>query len=79
MFCFHTIILPRLLVLLIAPHLLLVKRHKLSAISVRGEEEGEAGPQTTFLKHQRKSAGYAILFVAITALLALALPVSIGG
>ena len=84
---FHTIIFPALFMMLLLPHLLLVKRNHVAPLPERSKysstnsTEGDDSPdveQTTFFRIQMIHVGYCFLFAAVVALLALAYPPSIG-
>jgi ubiquinol-cytochrome c reductase cytochrome b subunit len=82
----HTSILPTLLTLLILFHLFLVKRHGISPQPDRQERSkgvdydlrAKAEPKSFFDLHFRQMVGYGMLLAALAALLAIAIPATIG-
>jgi ubiquinol-cytochrome c reductase cytochrome b subunit len=81
----HIFIVPAIVLLLLALHLMLVKRHGISQLPQRlnktatvGSGQTEVDRSSTFSMHMRKLAGYGMFLAAIAAVLALAIQAPLG-
>lgn len=80
----HTAILPAALMLVVAVHLLLVKKHQISPLPDRQERSNPrvydtpTKPVSYFDLHLRKLIGYGMLLAALAALISLAIPATLG-
>ena len=80
LFSWHTTILTLLLLGLLGVHMLLIKIKGISSISTKGavsEVTAGQGP-SSFLLHLRRLSGFGLLFLALTGILAVALPAPLG-
>ena len=79
----HVVILPALGSLLLIAHFLLVKRHGISSLPVAADAAVDGGPipskgGSTFAAHLVRMAGFGLLILAVTTVLAIVLPASLG-
>ncbi len=79
----HVVILPALGTLLLIAHFLLVKRHGISSLPAEHDAWVDGGPEpdksgSTFAAHLIKMAGFGLLILAATTVLAVVLPAPLG-
>jgi ubiquinol-cytochrome c reductase cytochrome b subunit len=79
----HVVILPAIGTLLLISHFLLVKRHGISSLPVVADAAVDGGPQpvktgSTFAAHLARMAGFGLLILAVTTVLAIVLPATLG-
>jgi len=79
----HVVILPALGTLLLIAHFLLVKRHGISALPAVADAAVAGGPEpvksgSTFAAHLVRMAGFGLLILAATTVLAIVLPATLG-
>ena len=82
----HLAILPSILTLFIVLHLLLVKRHGISLLPIRGERSNSsayevqkrAKPVTYFDRHLVQLIGFSFLLLALVSIFSLVLPATLG-
>ena len=79
----HVVILPALGTLLLIAHFLLVKRHGISALPAGADAAVDGGPQpvksgSTFTAHLVRMAGFGLLILSATTVLAIVLPAGLG-
>jgi quinol-cytochrome oxidoreductase complex cytochrome b subunit len=79
----HVVILPALGTLLLIAHFLLVKRHGISALPSVADSAVDGGPEpvksgSTFAAHLVRMAGFGLLILAATTVLAIVLPAGLG-
>jgi quinol-cytochrome oxidoreductase complex cytochrome b subunit len=79
----HVVILPALGTLLLIAHFLLVKRHGISALPAVADAAVDGGPEpvktgSTFAAHLVRMAGFGLLILALTTVLAIVLPAGLG-
>ncbi len=79
----HVVILPALGTLLLISHFLLVKRHGISSLPAAADAavDGGATPAksgSTFAAHLVRMAGFGLLILAVTTVLAIVLPATLG-
>ncbi|HEY8869411.1 MAG TPA: cytochrome b N-terminal domain-containing protein [Candidatus Limnocylindrales bacterium] len=79
----HAVILPALGTLLLIAHFLLVKRHGISALPAVADAAVDGGPEplksgSTFAAHLVRMAGFGLLILAVTTVLAIVLPAGLG-
>ncbi len=79
----HAVILPALWTLLLIAHFLLVKRHGISSLPAEQDAAVAGAPAptktgSTFAAHVVRMAGFGLLILAATAVLALVLPAGLG-
>ncbi len=79
----HVVILPALGTLLLISHFLLVKRHGISSLPGVADAAVDGGPQpvksgSTFAAHLVRMAGFGLLILAVTTVLAIVLPAALG-
>lgn len=79
----HIAILPALGTLLMAGHFLLVKRHGISALPVEADAAVDGGPEpdrggSSFSAHLVRMAGFGLLILAVTTVLAVLVPAGLG-
>lgn len=79
----HVVILPALGTLLLIAHFLLVKRHGISALPAAADAAVDGGPTpdkggSTFAAHVVRMAGFGLLILAATTVLAIVLPAGLG-
>jgi quinol-cytochrome oxidoreductase complex cytochrome b subunit len=79
----HVVILPALGTMLLIAHFLLVKRHGISSLPVAADAAVEGGPTpsksgSTFAAHLVRMAGFGLLILAATTMLALLSPAGLG-
>ncbi len=79
----HVVILPALGALLLIAHFLLVKRHGISSLPAAADAAVEGGPApsksgSTFTAHLVRMAGFGLLILAVTTVLAIFLPATLG-
>ncbi len=79
----HVVILPAIGTLLLISHFLLVKRHGISSLPAAADAAVDGGPQplksgSTFAAHLVRMAGFGLLILAVTTVLAIVLPAALG-
>ena len=79
----HVVILPAIGTLLLIAHFLLVKRHGISALPSAHDAAVDGGPTpskagSTFAAHLVRMAGFGLVILAITTVLAIVLPAALG-
>jgi quinol-cytochrome oxidoreductase complex cytochrome b subunit len=79
----HVVILPALGTFLLIAHFLLVKRHGISSLPVEHDAAVDGGPApsksgSTFAAHLVRMAGFGLLILAATTVLAIVLPAALG-
>jgi quinol-cytochrome oxidoreductase complex cytochrome b subunit len=79
----HVVILPALGTLMLIAHFLLVKRHGISALPAVADASVDGGPEpvktgSTFAAHLVRMAGFGLLILAATTVLAIVLPAGLG-
>ncbi len=79
----HIVILPAIGALLMIAHFLLVKRHGISSLPEVADAALEGGPQpvkggSTFVAHLTRMAGFGLLILAITTVVAVVWPAPLG-
>jgi quinol-cytochrome oxidoreductase complex cytochrome b subunit len=79
----HVVILPAIGTLLLISHFLLVKRHGISSLPDAADAAVDGGPQpvksgSTFAAHLVRMAGFGLLILAITTVLAIVVPAALG-
>jgi quinol-cytochrome oxidoreductase complex cytochrome b subunit len=80
----HVVILPALGTLLLICHFLLVKRHGISSLPSESDVAADGGPApvrtgSTFITHIVRMAGFGLMILAVTTVLAVLLPAPLGG
>ncbi len=79
----HVVILPALGTLVLIAHFLLVKRHGISSLPAQADAAVDGGPApaksgSTFAAHLVRMAGFGLLMLAATTVLAIVLPAMLG-
>ena len=79
----HVVILPALGTLVLIAHFLLVKRHGISSLPAQEDAAVDGGPApakggSTFAAHLVRMAGFGLLMLAATTVLAIVLPAALG-
>ncbi len=79
----HVVILPAIGTLLLIAHFLLVKRHGISSLPAVADAAVDGGPKpvksgSTFAAHLVRMAGFGLLILAVTTVLAIVLPPTLG-